>query len=423
MGDLDVDELPHHGAFRRVIVVSKHTSRYSNRSLPTLHLSTEEHNYGEVRSQTKDTDTVDVSHAAYIDPVIQSYQPLSNLPSLAEDIDSVNIVQEQATEPTVSQYQEIEQTISQHWAVMENSIYQSEDSGDDDQSKSHSSRTCSQWWTKVVERNHRPITWFLQLLTSLAARNPKRTVAIVTAVSLTLLVAGFYTNFYIEVNEGILYTPVRSLSLELTEWTSSKGYEGSGRVVKLLFHAEGGNVLGQKQAQRMFDAYDIIKNLDGYDASCAKSWFYDSNGDHVCETRGPIQFWDASVATFEALVSSDEDVMMQMSVPFYPDGYPAIEDQIFGQAERSETKNVDLGDGKYASLLTNVKSFNVDIVLSYHWSSARIEKLAVAAMLDLDQQWRKQDGDEPLLLVDISTGRSFGDEFTRGLYMDLPLGM
>jgi hypothetical protein len=283
-------------------------------------------------------------------------------------------------------------------------------------------KTRSEKWTAMVNATHVPIIKCLQKVTSLSARNPKRTVSAITAISLILVVVGFATNFYVELSEAKLWTPKKSQSMQLTTWTASRGYYGSGRFLTLFFHAEGKDVLGMKQVQRMFDAYDVITGLKGYEDSCKQSWYYNSKGENTCEVRGPVRFWNSSSTDFQKAVHSDEDAAVFMSSPTYPDEYPVVEDQIYGQAVRSDSRFVGEFEGKPIGLLTEVKSYYIYVYLAYSDSALAIEKLAIDAILDLDQQWRMEDGDDPLLFMEISTGRSFGDEFMRGIYNDLPLG-
>ena len=281
-------------------------------------------------------------------------------------------------------------------------------------------KTLSQKWTKLVNATHIPIVWLLQHLTSIAARNPKRTIFGITVISLALVALGFSTNFHIELDEAELWTPSNSESMINTFWTSRSGYEGTGRFLSLFFHAGGKEVLGQKQVSRIFDAYDTITGLGGYEAMCNRSWYRDHEGNPTCEVEGPVRFFNSSKKIFEEEVQNDEEAAIMMSYLTYPDEYPVTVDRIFGQYNRSETTLVS-DEGKFTGILTSVKSYYLHIRLSYNWRASVIEDKALDAILALDQQWRKEDGDDPLLLVEISTGRSFGDEFLRGIYTDLPL--
>ena len=282
-------------------------------------------------------------------------------------------------------------------------------------------KTFSEKWSALIQRTHMPVIRFLQVITSLAARNPKRTVCSVVAISVSFLVAGLLTNFHLELDEGDLWAPKDSISMRQSDWAASQGYLGSGNYILLMFHAEGRDVLGQRQIERVFDAYDTITGLDGYDDMCSKSWYYNSDGERTCEVEGLVRFFNFSSQIFEETVSSDEQAAARMSKLHYPDGFPVSDDSIFSGFTRSNETFV-LDDGEKVGVLTSATSFFVRIQLSYTYAAVVMEQNAIDAIVALDNQWRSEDGAEPLLFVEVTAGRSFGDEFLRGIYADLPLG-
>ena len=235
----------------------------------------------------------------------------------------------------------------------------------------------------------------------------------VTMLAAVFLTTGLLTSFTLETNETVLWTPQNSQSMMDARWTASRGYLGSGWELTLFFHANGDDVLGRVQVDRIFEAVDRIRNLPGYDDMCARSWYYDRNGDRTCEIEGVTRFWNSDWDTFTRETSNDQDVIEQISALTYPDEMPIREDRIYGQSQREN----DWEFGK----LEGLKSYFVYIYLPYSQLSDDFESVALDEVFALEKEWKEKDQGETVLTIEIEAGRSFNDEFLRGIYGDLPL--
>lgn len=259
---------------------------------------------------------------------------------------------------------------------------------------------------------HRPVVHILQAITQRAARHPQRTIFLVTLLALVLCGTGLLTNFNIDVDEDTLWTPRNSQAANDKHWLDFKsGFPQEPRWLVLLFHHDGQNVLGQSQVQRMFDVVDAIRSVGGYQEMCAETGHVDNNGDKTCKLEGPVNFWNASTAIFQEQVSSDQEAIEQLSARQFPDLFPVAEEVFFGFPERDEQSS---------DLLTSAVSYSIFIEIPQVAAAEDVEAKALDAVLAMDDQWRADPDSN--LYVEVAAHRSFPDEFTRAIIIDIPLG-
>jgi hypothetical protein len=282
-------------------------------------------------------------------------------------------------------------------------------SSDNEKPYSQPQLTYSARWTAIVKQLHKPILKFLHFITLRAATNPKITVVSAIVVSSLLLVVGFLTNFNTEYDEEAAFTPRNSLTLEYKTWVDKEsGFPPEARYFSMLFHFDGENVLGRKQVQRMFDALDAIRGLEGYEDMCADSDYEDDEGRRTCEIYGAVRFWNLNTEIFQASISTDEQAIAEMSKMNFPDGYPVVENIIFGFPLRDDSDK-----------LTSALSYGMFIFFPDTSRAEAFEEKALDAILSLDDSWRSQS--DSVLYVEVYAKRSFPDEFRRAIIVDLPL--
>jgi Niemann-Pick C1 protein len=263
-------------------------------------------------------------------------------------------------------------------------------------------------WTGAINTIHGPIMKGLLWTSGTAARNPRKTVAGVTFLSFFLLIVGFLTNFSVDVDEDVLWTPENARPVKQGAWISTAGYPEENRDMLLFFHANTENVLGQAQTRKVFTALDTVRNLPGYRALCAQSSYVDPRtGQRTCEISGATAFWNDTAALFESQVDNDNDAIQQLSAPVYPDGTPVSDNDIFGKPLRNEVSRT----------LESAQAYVLVIGLPDTEETEDFELEALDAILDLRNNiW---NGNE--FNVEVTTQRSFSDEFTRGIVRDIPL--
>jgi len=277
-------------------------------------------------------------------------------------------------------------------------------SADDSNTKTLS---LSQKWTDfIINYTRKPIVKVLLKITDFSAANPKITITSVVLFSILLLVIGLFTNFNVDVDEDVLWTPRDSRPLKHGRWIEDEsGFKKEPRYYMILVHSNGDNVLTQEGGERVFTAIDNIRNTPGYDSLCAEDTRKDLD---TCDVLSITKFWNHSHAIFQDNVASDKDAIDAMSAMDYPDLTPVDERQVFGFPKRDEN-----GD------LTGAISFVSTISLPDVDDAEAFEEKSINRMLDLKDAWLVESDNK--FRLEIFTQRSFSDEFTRAIVNDIPL--
>jgi predicted RND superfamily exporter protein len=267
-----------------------------------------------------------------------------------------------------------------------------------------SAETFSAKWTRVVGMTRTPIVATLQSVAGCSARNPKRTISAVLIVSIVLVVVGIFTNFNVDVDEDILWTPRNSKALQHMDWIDdTSGFPQEPRQFIMFFHNDSGNVVSRDQVRRVFDALDSVRSLPGYDAA--------TDTTTPSAIHGIVDFWNETAAIFDSQVPSSADnkaVAILLSASTFPDGTPVSRNDLFG--------NAILGpDG----VLESAQSYTVIIDFPDTDAAEDFEEYALDAILALNEEWKKDA--TTALRVEVFADRSFSDEFTRAIVNDIPL--
>jgi hypothetical protein len=237
----------------------------------------------------------------------------------------------------------------------------------------------------------------LHAVTSKAASNPKRTIGAVVLLSLLLFLVGLFTNFNVEVDDEILWTPSGARPAQHSRWIDNEsGFPTDGRDFSMIFHSNGENVLGRDEVSRVFQAVDAVRSLEGYDTMCADSHYVNGVGTNTCEMTGITAFWNDTASIFDEQVQSNSDAILALSAEHYPDSTPVAEKNIMGFPERES-------DGS----LTSVLSYSFKIEFPDTEKAEKLESKALDTILDLNDAW-KQTG--ATFRVEIIADRSFEDE-------------
>jgi hypothetical protein len=167
----------------------------------------------------------------------------------------------------------------------------------------------------------------------------------------------------------------------------------------MLFHAEGGNVLGQDQVNRVFQAIDAVRNLNDYDEICSQNDYVDKRTNKTtCEIVGVPEFWNNSAEIFNTSVTSNADTILALSASIFPDGKPVSENDIFGKPERDENGN-----------LTFAQLYVVTIIMPDNDDTEDFEADVLDLLLDgLRKEWEQEKGND--FRMEVQAWRSFDDE-------------
>lgn len=281
----------------------------------------------------------------------------------------------------------------------------------------HPSRTAcfSATWTRTIRDMHAAFLHaFLHPLTQFSARNPKTVNRAIALVSIAAVMVGLATNFYLETDEDVLFTPQDSLPVSHHKWIeTTSGFAKKPRLFRLLFHKEGDSVLDIVSVRGLLQTVDAVTTLPLYRAVCAQSDYTDLDGQPTCPMFGVGRFWNYKSTLFEANIGNDHEALVEaLSASTYADGTPVpASSQAFGLPQRDPVTN----------RLTYVASYQVTISIpSAHTvaQSPALEEEAIDVVLDISAAWQQANKE---LRLEVVADRSFSDEFERAIVVDIPL--
>eukprot|EP00980_Cylindrotheca_fusiformis_P022918 scaffold9921_cov95-Cylindrotheca_fusiformis.AAC.1 len=274
---------------------------------------------------------------------------------------------------------------------------------------------CSRAWTNALVKVRKPVSKAVVFTSDIAAKNPKTTVILGIGVALVLLAIGIFTNFYVEVDGDILWTPTPSAVLSHGEWLADdSGFPSPPRWFMVTVHADGQNVisLADEGIGRVFKALDVAVNVDGYSEVCKAATITmqdNETGETTCRIHSVTRFWNYTQESFGTQLANGDDVIEAVSALEYPDGTPVDEMQIMGNVERD-------ADGKIVSAQTFIINIAIPEVED---KALDVEEKMLDNLLDLQDQWDVEAGNE--FRLEVFGKRSFDDEFNRAIIADIPL--
>ena len=292
-------------------------------------------------------------------------------------------------------------------------LYDSDDEEDSSLPPSAKPSPFSAAWTNALVKIRKPIASAVSWLSDMAAAHPKMTIAIGIVLAFELAIIGVLTNFYLEVDGDVLWTPTPSRVLSHGDYiANAAGFPAPPRFTLLSVHADGANVLSNPQEgdARVFAALDTITSTPGYDDVCSEAivTMKDENGDTTCGITSITKHYGYSSSQFNTQVNNGADVMTQISQPTYPDGTPVEVKAILGRAQYDASQK-----------LTSAQTFLMAISFPETDAAFEFEESMLDRVLALSDQWANEAGNPYRL--EIFAERSFDDEFSRGIVKDIPL--
>lgn len=269
-------------------------------------------------------------------------------------------------------------------------------------------------WTNFLVKIRKPISNMVCWMSDTAARHPKMTISIGIVLAFGLAILGVLTNFYLEVDGDVLWTPTPSRVLSHGDWMSqSAGFPPPPRRSLVAVHANGANILADPREgiQRVFTALETVSSTTGYDDVCkdATVSMPDENGETTCSISSITKYFGYSLDTFNTAVTDGSDLLSLVSQTNYPDGTPVEIKSILGNAQFDSTTN----------LLTSADTFILSIAFPENDAAFDFEDFMLDNVLALQEQWVNEAGN--IYRVEIFAERSFDDEFGRAIVADIPL--
>lgn len=267
-------------------------------------------------------------------------------------------------------------------------------------------------WKKFTSLIHKLILLVVISLSSLAAKNPIITVTMISLLSISILGAGLATNFSTSLDPEKVFTPFNSRAETHQSWIVQESGFPDTKVnpFYVLIHANGENVLTKDATGKLFDALYAIQNTVGYDDICEQGDHIDPlSGERTCWFISATRHWNHNKSTFLNEVSSDQDVIDQISSKTYPGGTLVALNSIIGKYEMDANERV-------------FSSLSYPIYLRLPDSAVGVNNLEILLNEEMLQLRDTINNDpESNVRMEFSSPRSLEDEVVRALMKDLPL--
>jgi len=270
-------------------------------------------------------------------------------------------------------------------------------------------------WDDSVEAHVRtPLRRGIVFCARTAALHPGQTILLSLLLSIALVVTGWYTNFEIETDSFVLWTPTGSLPQQHGDWVDhDSGFPAPTRDFYFIVHSNGDNVLTQAKSLCLLDAIDTIRGTAGYEETCLQSW-----GVSECPIVAASKLFHHNRTELTSQVESDEDVQRVMSSLVYPDDERVVRSYIFGYPQPELARDPSGLSDEEDLLLQSALSYLGTVLLDPEAEiSEDLEKAATDALYDLNERWAN---DHVQCVVEVNSARSFDDELIRGIFEDSP---
>lgn len=275
-------------------------------------------------------------------------------------------------------------------------------------------------WTQATLTLHHFLGQAVTTFSLHAVRNPKTYLGVITFLSMALAATGLFTNFVLELDLDAVFTPIGSRPQEHHQWIMKEGFPNETRVVQMIFHANGANVLHTQQARRVFEAIETFRSTPGYYDLCNQGNYYNFENERTCRIMSVSGYWaNHSVALFDEQVGNDNNnelFRFLISQKEFADTSPVLHDLIVGNYVRNnETRQLE-----------SAQSYMVQLEMPNKDDTNKFEREMLQRMADLRNDWIGEDkgkeyGDPTLLTVDIMTVYAYQLELLRTIIGDMYL--
>jgi Niemann-Pick C1 protein len=159
--------------------------------------------------------------------------------------------------------------------------------------------------------------------------------------------------------------------------------------------------------RKAFDVWEALEGLDGYAAVCQTQ-------DYNCPWSSITQFFNNSREVFEdADFQSNEECLVALSAPFFPNGEFVLTTKIFGYPVYDETTSVLTS----AESTFHILGFSPDEKVRD--AVVDLETEAVDVLFNVADQW-KADGSSPSTIMEQFNESAFALEFGKGFLENIP---
>jgi len=278
------------------------------------------------------------------------------------------------------------------------------------------------WWKMFTESLKKHLIKTLIFAGTRSAKYPLATIVGCIVLGIAIPVLGAVTNLKIETEGNILWTPDNALTLKHRDWveSSASGFPPRARLMDVVLHRDGGNVLSVDGVHRLFDVMDVIRQTSGYWEVCRLSRETVSGGD--CPLDSATAFWNHNRTRFESNITTDEEVIRTLSSLNFANGDPVDRSVVFGNPTPFIPNDVVSATPKPPIddvLMASAQSFLVHVNLPSEDEALPYEKDVTENLFALRDRWQTEGSTS--WDIDLHTHRSFDDELQRGIEKDIPL--
>ncbi|CAN0119730.1 unnamed protein product, partial [Pylaiella littoralis] len=188
-------------------------------------------------------------------------------------------------------------------------------------------------WVRVHAAANRAADNFFYRLGYWVATHPKLTLLL--NLAFVVLCSVGFVNFRVVTDGEILWVPANSLSKQHELIILNYFREGSDYALMLLESAvEGGNVLTMDAVDMIWELNARVLALETESGNRYTDLCTTELDGGACKQpfRGITRFWGNDLATYEASVTSDADVLAAISVSNFPDGQAVLLQAVFGNS-------------------------------------------------------------------------------------------
>lgn len=121
-----------------------------------------------------------------------------------------------------------------------------------------------QKWEQFTHWLKKPLEKLLVGTARFCALNPYKAIGTTIIFSFGIVMAGFVTNFYLETDNAVLWSPSGSITAKHSDWVGNpadSGFPQDSRKIVAIIHANGENVLHLEGMQYVFDVMEKITGM------------------------------------------------------------------------------------------------------------------------------------------------------------------
>jgi len=304
-----------------------------------------------------------------------------------------------------------------------------------------------QKWEGFINWLKSPLLKLLKGTARFSTFHPYKTIFGTIVLSFGLVAAGLFTNFYLETDNAVLWSPSGSITAEHALWVGTpelSGYPVPVRKIVAMIHSDGSDVLTMETMSRAFDLMEKITGMQGYQNLCVET--INGEDQHKCLISSPTGFWeDHSRTVYEESISTEEELKKALSSFRFANGNLVNRNIVIGDAlpvltannlnlffikETIGTPEMDINDidTQNELLVKAAVEFELQSAesLLIAWDLPNVgpeealaetfELEAVDVILALNDEWEK----EGYSIVTTTRG-SMAQELIRGIVEDIPL--